>query len=107
MGAVVAVLEPQTVPVNGRLEVALVDDVDDELGALTDADRRTGHRAVVGDHANGVVAEALRDRRDPQLEPVAVAELDDLRSGRLGQARRLRREVIEFRLAVLVIVGCS
>ena len=104
VGAVVAVLEPQTVPVNRRLEVAFVDDVDDELGALADANRRTGHRAVVGDHANGVVAEALRDRRDPQLEPVAVAELDDLRSGRLGQARRLRREVLELRLALLVVV---
>ena len=104
VGAVVAVLEPQTVPVNGRLEVAFVDDVDDEFGALADADRRTGHRAVVGDHANGVLAEALRDRRDPQLEPVAVAELDDLRPGRLGQARRLRREVLEVRFVLVVVV---
>ena len=58
VGAVVAVLEPQTVPVHRRLEVALVDDVDHELRALADAERRAGHRAVVGDHAHGVAADA-------------------------------------------------
>ena len=65
VGAVVAVLEPQTVPVHRRLEVALVDDVDDELRALADAERRAGYRSVVGDHAHGVAADALGHRRDP------------------------------------------
>jgi hypothetical protein len=40
--AVVAVLEPQAVPVDGGLHVALVLDVDDDLGALLDLEDRPG-----------------------------------------------------------------
>ena len=105
MSAVVAVLEPQPVPVDGRLEVAFVDDVHDEFGALADAQHRAGDRAVVGDHANGVFAEPLRDRRDPQIERVAVGELDDLGRRRLGQARSLGRELSgSLRLVVVVML---
>ena len=90
--AVVAVLQTQPVPVHGRLEVALVDDVDDELRALAHAQRRAGDRAVVGDHAHGVVADPLRDRRDPQLERVAVGELHDLGRRRLRKPGGVGRE---------------
>ena len=90
--AVVAVLQAQTVPVDGRLEVALVDDVHDELRALRHAQRRAGDGAVVGDHAHGVVADPLRDRRDPQLERVAVGELHDLGRRRLREAGGVGRE---------------
>ena len=86
--AVVAVLQAQPVPVDGRLEVALVDDVHDELRALAHAQRRAGDGAVVGDHPHGVVADPLRDRRDPELEGVAVGELHHLGRRRLRQGRR-------------------
>ena len=81
---VVAVVEPQSVPMHGRLEVAVVRDVDDELGALAHAQRRAGNRAVVREHAHRRVPDPLRDRADPQVDRVAVAEVDHLCGDRLG-----------------------
>ena len=52
-------------------------DVDEDLRALRDPQRRAGDRAVVGEHPHGGVADALGHRRDPQREAVAVGELDD------------------------------
>jgi hypothetical protein len=78
--------------VDGRLEIALVDDVHDELRALAHAQRRARDRAVVGDHPHGVIAEPLRDRRDPQLERLPVGEVDHLRRRRLRKAGAVGRE---------------
>ena len=75
---VVAVLEPQAVPVDGRVHVALVLDVHRDLGALLDPEDRAGNRAVVGEHAHRVVAYALRDRANPKIELVTVLQLDVL-----------------------------
>ena len=92
---VVAVVEPQAVPVHGRLQVAVVGDVHDELGAFAHAQRRARDRAVVGEHAHGRVPDPLGDRADPQLDRVAVGEVDHLCRDRLGQTvgrgRELRR----------------
>ena len=90
--AVVAVLQAQAVPVDGRFEVALVDDVHDELRALGHAQRRPGDGAVVGDHPHGVVADPLGDRRDPELERVAVGEVHHLGRRRLREAGGVGRE---------------
>jgi hypothetical protein len=76
--AVVAVLEPQAVPVNGGVEVAVVDHVHDDLRTLLHTQGRPGDRAVVRQHPHGRVADPLRDRADVKLELVAVVELDDL-----------------------------
>ena len=92
--AVVGVLEPQPVPVHRRLEVRLVADVDDHLGALAHLQRRAGDRPVVGEHAHRGVAEALRHGRDPQVELVPVREFDDLRGDRLREAGNVAREVL-------------
>ena len=50
--AVVAVLDADPVPVHCGVEVALVDDVDDDLGALAHLERRARDGAVVGEHPN-------------------------------------------------------
>ena len=76
--SVVAVLEPQPVPMDGRLQIAVVDDLDRDLRSLADAQRRTGDGAVVGEHAHSRVGELLRDGRDPQLDRVVVCDFDDL-----------------------------
>ena len=92
--AVIAVLEPQPVPVDGGLHVALVLDIDDDLRALPHLEDRSGDRIVVGEHPHGVVAEALRDRSDTEVELVAVRELDPLRRLRLGQTLDVGGEMI-------------
>ena len=71
--AVVAVVEPQPVPVNGRRDVAVVGHVDEDLGALVDMQRRPWDRAVVGDHPHGRSGNVFHDGRDLQGESVAVA----------------------------------
>ena len=94
MGSVVAVLEPQPVPVDGGLHVALVLDVDDDLRALLHLERGAGDRAVVGQHPHRRVAKPLGHRRDPQVELIAVGQLDQLGGACLGKARDVRREVL-------------
>jgi hypothetical protein len=68
--------------------------------ALRDLQRRTGHRAVVGQHPHRRVADPLLDRHDLELELVAVGELDDLGRPRirkpLGLARELDRLCVAF-----------
>ena len=92
--SVVAVLEPQPVPVDRRFRVALVLDVDDDLGALAHLERRTGDRAVVGEHPHRGVADPLGDRRDLQVEPVTVAQLDHLRGACRRESGGVGRELI-------------
>jgi hypothetical protein len=64
--AVVAVVQPQPMPVNRGLQVALVLYVDDDLRAFGDAQRRTRDGAVVGEHSHGGVTDALGHRRETQ-----------------------------------------
>ena len=92
--SLVAVLEPQPMPVDGALHVALVLDVDNDLRALLHFQRRPWNRAVVGEHPHRRVAELLGDRSDPQLEFVALGQLDDVGGAGLGKAGDLCREVI-------------
>ena len=80
--AVGAVVQAQAVPVHRLLQVAVVDDVDLDLRALADLQRRPGNRAVVGQHPHGGVAEPLAHRRDPQLKALTLGQLDKL--GRSG-----------------------
>ena len=99
--AVVAVLEAQAVPVDGRVEVAVVGDVHGDRRALRDLQRRAGDGAVVGQHPHGRVADPLLDRDDLELELVAVGELDQLGLAGLRQALGLAREL--DRLAVVFV----
>ena len=92
--AVVAVLQPQPVPVHGRLHVALVLDVDERPPSPGGPAASGRDGAVVGEHPHRRVADALGHRRDAQREPVAVGELDDRGGGRCRQARRLARELV-------------
>ena len=98
--AVVVVVETQSVPVHGRLGVGVVANADRDLRSLTHAQRRAGDRPVVGEHADAVVAELLDDRRDAQVEGVAVGELDD---GGPGRSRRGRSTSVE-KVAVMSVV---
>ena len=77
---------------HGRFGVGVVADVDGDLGSLRDAQGRAGDRAVVGEHADPVVAELLDDGRDAQVEGVAVVELDDRGSGGVVEAGGVGRE---------------
>ena len=83
--AVVLVVQPQAVPVHGRLQVTLVGDVDDHLRALLDLEGRAGDGAVVAQHPHRGVPEPLGYRADPQVEGVSVGQLKQLRPGGLGQ----------------------
>jgi hypothetical protein len=99
--SVEAVVEPQPVPVDRSLEVPVVDDVHDELGAFADAQRRAGNRAVVREHAHRRVSDPLRDGPDPKVEGRARDELDDVRADGLGQIAGLGRKPLS---GVLVYV---
>ena len=90
--AVVAVFEPQPVPVHRRLQVAVVHDVDDELASPRGRAASGRDRAVVGEHPHRRVAEPLRNRRDAELQFAVVANLHDLASARQGKTGRRRRE---------------
>ena len=87
-----AVLEPQSMPVDGRLQVAVVMHVDLNLGAFGNAQGRPGNRPVVAEHAHGVVSEPLAHRGDPQLERTAVGELDGFARGSVRESGRLSWE---------------
>ena len=88
--SVVAVLEPQPVPVHRGLHVALVLHVHDDLGAFPDLQRGPGDRSVVGQHPHRRVAEPVGHRGDPQIELVSVRQLHDLGRPRVGKARGAR-----------------
>jgi hypothetical protein len=94
MRSVVDVLESQAVPVDGRLEVALVDGIHEDLRALRHLQRGAGDRSVVGEHANGRISDLLGDGRDPELELVAVRELDQLGSDDPGSAGGFSGEIL-------------
>ena len=64
--------------------VAVVRDVDENLGALRHPQRRAGDGPVVGEHPHGRGADALDDGRDPQPDAVSVGQLDDGRRGGRG-----------------------
>ena len=93
VGAVVAVLEPQPVPVDGGFEVALVGDVHRRRRALGDPERRAWHRPVVRQHPYRGVADSLRDRDDLELELVPIGKLDQLGLAGLREAVGLAREL--------------
>ena len=103
--AVGAVVEAQAMPVHRRLEIALVDDVDLDLRALRHAQRRARDRAVVGQHAHVRVADALGDRRDPQLERPARRHVDDPGRAALRQPGRVLGEVVCCAHATSVLEG--
>ena len=73
---VVAVLQPQPVPVHGRLDIAVVAHLHGDLRPLIDVQGRAGDRPVVGEHAQLGAVEALAHRADAQVETVPVVEPD-------------------------------
>ena len=81
-------------PVDRGVHVALVLDVDDDLRALLHLQDRSGNRPVVGQHPDRRVAQSLGDRSDPQIERVAVGQLDHLGRPARRQPGRLGREEI-------------
>jgi hypothetical protein len=80
--------------VHGGIEITLVDDVDDNFGALTHLERRARDGAVVGEHPNRLAFQLLGDGRDTELELVAVRELDELGRHDLSNAGGPGRKVL-------------
>jgi hypothetical protein len=97
-----AVLEAEPVPVHSRGDVTVVGHVDDELRALLHTERRSGDRSVVGEHPHGRIADAVGDRRDPQVELVAAVEDDALGRLRHRKPRRLSGELSRSRIDLMV-----
>ena len=78
MGSVVLVLEPKAVPVDRRLQIALVLGMDDDLRAFLHLQGRTGDGAVVGQHSHPAAGKVFDDRGDAEVELLPVAQLDGL-----------------------------
>ena len=89
---VVSVLQPQAVPVHGRLDVAVVGHVHGDLRPLIDVQGRAGYRAVVGEHPQLGVVEPLTHRADADREAIAVLEPDDLGLCDVRDTGRVRGE---------------
>ena len=90
--AVVTVLQPQPVPVDGGVEIPFVGDVDDDFAALLDFGCGTGDGAVIAQHPHGGVAEPLGHRADPQMQRVTVSQFQQRRLAGLWQPGRIGRE---------------
>ena len=91
---VVLVLQPQPVPVHGRLDIAVVPHLHGDLRPLIDVQDRAGDRPVVGEHAQLGAVDVLAHRADPQVQPVPVGKPGHARAQHLRQSRRLGREQI-------------
>jgi hypothetical protein len=65
---VVAVLQPQAVPMHGRLDIAVVGDVHRDFGALVDVQGRARDRSVVGQHPEEIAGDAVAYRADATAE---------------------------------------
>ena len=74
--------------------------MDGDRRALRDLQRRAGDRAAVGEHPHGRIADPLLDRRDLELELVAVGKLDELGLARVGQAFGVARQFGDVALVV-------
>jgi hypothetical protein len=83
---VVLVFQPQPVPVHGGIEITIVGDLDDDLAALLDLEGGAGDGAVVAQHPHRGVADSLGYRPDPQLQGVAVGQLQLLGPAGLGES---------------------
>jgi hypothetical protein len=103
---VVAVLQPQPMPMHSRVQVTVVGDVDDELAALADLEGGAGDGAVVAQHPHPGLAEALGHRPDPQIEGVARGQHQQLGPARLRQPGGISRERLgcHRRVALSVVV---
>ena len=102
---VVLVLQPQAMPVHGRLDIPVVLRVHGDLRALIDVQGRAGDRPVVGEHPQLGAVDVLAHRADPQIQPVPVVKPGHVRTQHLRQSRRLGREqvvaCVRFRLVHL------
>ena len=76
---VIAVLEPQTMPVHGCCDVAVIGYLDDDLRALINVQCWTRDRPVVGQHAQISALQVLTDWGDVKIEAISVVQADDLR----------------------------
>src|SRR5215210_5032508 len=94
-------------PVHGRLEIAFVDRVDEDLRALLHLHRGAWNRSVVGEHTDGRSSDLLRDRRDSQLEFITIRELDDLALATLENADGLSGKFISHDSMLLRWQGLS
>ena len=86
------VVVPQAVPMDGRLELEMIGEADGNLRPLLDPHERTGDGAVVGEHADVGLADALAHGRGPQLERAAVLDEGGLLRRCLRKAFGVRRE---------------
>ena len=64
MSPVVAVLEPQAVPVHRCFEISVVPDPHCHGRAFGNLESRSGNRSVVGEHSDICIADSLDDRPD-------------------------------------------
>src|SRR5215218_10754739 len=71
---VVAVLQPEAVPVDGRLYVAVVGHLHGDLRALVDVQRRARDRTVVTEHALLCVSDPLAHGVDAKVKAIAVVK---------------------------------
>ena len=88
--AVVAVVEPDAVPVHGGRQVEPVGELDDDARLLIDVDQRPRVLPVEAVHDERSAAEGAAD--EPGLEPqrVAIAETDELPWAGFGERGRVR-----------------
>ena len=99
---VVAVLQPQAVPMHGRLDIAVVGDVHRDFGALVDVQGRARDRSVVGQHPEEIAGDAVAYRADAHVERVAVAQPHNTRPFHVGEPRGLGAEYVAGILGCLV-----
>ena len=86
---------------HSRLVIAFVCDVDDDLRVLLHLQRRARDRAVVREHAHGLLADPFRDGLDPKIELVPVLEVDDLGTGSFGKTSGLSGKSLVLHVSLL------
>jgi hypothetical protein len=77
---------PRSSDDSARCWPTVVGDLHDDQGALLDLEGEAGDGAVVAQHPHLGVPEGLGHQADPQVQDVAVAELQDRRPSGLGSS---------------------
>src|SRR6266704_5417018 len=101
--AIEAVLQAQAVPMHRGFQIRLVGKMDGHFAALRHLQGGPGDRAVVGQHLDGELADALAHLFGPQFEDIVRLQDDDLGSDRVRKPRRVPRERVGHSVHIFAV----
>jgi hypothetical protein len=77
--AVIAIIQPKPMPVDGGFQLRIIGEMDRDFRALSYLQGWTRNRAIIGKHFDIGVADLFADDRGTEVEGIAIFQFDDLR----------------------------